>query len=745
MPTRKSYMSNFSFNTNNGYNTSVLLDKINYNEYIKIFWVGLMDGDGSIQVNHWRGKSLQYRLIIKLSNFKSNSNMLIEIAKVVGGTVKITDKGTNVIWVVNKKQEVEEIIKIYDTYPPITSKKICQLAYLKTCLIQTSVKIYLLNRNFKYNKQLTIIKSNINFKTPSYFKVWLSGFIEAEGCFSIRKSNNHSFSIGQNDDVYLIDAIKQYFKVTNKVRNPKGKFYFLEVYKIEVLLRIITHCINYPLLGEKLESLKEFSNILSNKQSSLLDSGLNQRPLSRNKIKFFHTKQFNRGLSTLKLSENTVDELSNNELNLELFPIDFDDASRAILDLPFTLGNNSLKLINKRDGSINHYFYPKKTKSFLELEKMGYAYDIYYNMAYHKKYTEFISKGFAMPKKAKIKNFTMSELIKSHLILDKGHFIYVRVGQDSFATLTQCKKHYTKLVNNRLQYLEPIVHGKTLQRFEFKNDPFELTETNTNLKKIKANPKSESMVDNFLINFLPLLFNQEDGYICSSQYYDSEKNRSDLQIIYKNNKNEMITILIIENKSVKGDGYYDMLSQACKYSDNDVSVVNAYIMTMKGTLVSFYAYIQDYHSSNKFCLKGSGVDGLLGLYFDWTSMCIKIVPQVNTFIPQAIYYDFDKAKTCINTRYSILAILNFISTQYISPDLIDNFSYLAEIEEGTLNKENKNQIAKLVMKSLVEELKLDLNYDLCDTKKPTKVLGTSNKGNKKIKHTIDFSGRVKIW
>ncbi len=33
-------------------------------DYISKFWVGLMDGDGSIQVNHWRKKSLQYRLVI---------------------------------------------------------------------------------------------------------------------------------------------------------------------------------------------------------------------------------------------------------------------------------------------------------------------------------------------------------------------------------------------------------------------------------------------------------------------------------------------------------------------------------------------------------------------------------------------------------------------------------------------------------------------------------------------------------
>lgn len=71
--------------------------KISYDEYIKMFWVGLMDGDGNIQVNHWRNNSLQFRIIIKLSNIKSNYNMLIEIAKVVGGSVRITGGGDDVI------------------------------------------------------------------------------------------------------------------------------------------------------------------------------------------------------------------------------------------------------------------------------------------------------------------------------------------------------------------------------------------------------------------------------------------------------------------------------------------------------------------------------------------------------------------------------------------------------------------------------------------------------------------------
>ena len=263
--TLKSYKDSLSIKTqalNHNLSDSTINEVIDYNEYIKMFWVGLMDGDGSIQVNHWRKQSLQYRLVIKLSNIQSNYNMLVQIAKIIGGTVRVTGKRADVIWVVDNKKRVEEIIKIYDTYPPLTSNKVCQLAFLKTCLTQTSVETYLLNRNLKYNHQLKIIKSNIDFKIPFYFKGWLSGFIEAEGCFSIRKSNNHSFSIGQNNDLYLIEAIKLYFETTNKVRNPYGKFYVVEIYKKEILLKITSHCTNYPLLGEKLESLNKLNQKL---------------------------------------------------------------------------------------------------------------------------------------------------------------------------------------------------------------------------------------------------------------------------------------------------------------------------------------------------------------------------------------------------------------------------------------------------------------------------------------------------
>lgn len=223
-----------------------------------MFWVGLMDGCGDIQVNNLGNKLLQYRLIIKLNNNKFNYDMFIDIIKVIGGKLKI--KNNNIIWLVENKEEIKNIIKIFKIYPPLTSKKICQLLFLKKCLNEISIETYILYRKFKYDKQLEIIKSISNdLNIPGYFSEWLSGFMETKGHFSLKKLNTYSFILKQNDDIYILQIIKQYFNIYNKIENPLVKLYCIETYNKEAILKIISHCINYPLLGQNLNSLKEFS------------------------------------------------------------------------------------------------------------------------------------------------------------------------------------------------------------------------------------------------------------------------------------------------------------------------------------------------------------------------------------------------------------------------------------------------------------------------------------------------------
>lgn len=237
---------------------AVVHDRHLSSNYIKKFWVGLMDGDGSIQVNHWRKKSLQYRLVIKLKNCPENFNMLTLIQKHIGGRVrKTTGKQADafVLWVVDSRVSVLRIIRILQIYPPQTTRLRSQLRFLLCCLEHNNVDLYLKTRSDKY-----IEKAPISYAIPQHFNEWLSGFIEAEGCFCVRRSGRCSFSIGQNDDRFLLEAIKTYFGIQSSVRNTSKcpQFWHLETYRVDSSHKIIEHIIIYPLLGQKSISFKYF-------------------------------------------------------------------------------------------------------------------------------------------------------------------------------------------------------------------------------------------------------------------------------------------------------------------------------------------------------------------------------------------------------------------------------------------------------------------------------------------------------
>lgn len=248
----------------------------NTKDYIIKFFVGLFEGDGSIQVNHWRKKNLQYRLIIKLKNLDTNYNMLLLIAKVLKGTVLRDNKRDTVIWVMNNQEDIKEIIKnVFDNYPFLTKRKRYQLAFMKYCFINTNVKDYLLNRNSKYLLELYKEHLEINeyllkkidwnyLNNIDYFDEWLVGLIEAEGSFSIRSNSNfQSFSISQKNEEYLISYIRD--KLSGNVKKTKilcrKEVYIWEVYNNIVQKSIIDLIDKNPLLGNKKISFNTFVDI----------------------------------------------------------------------------------------------------------------------------------------------------------------------------------------------------------------------------------------------------------------------------------------------------------------------------------------------------------------------------------------------------------------------------------------------------------------------------------------------------
>ena len=254
-------------------------------EYVIQYWVGLMDGDGSVQVNHWKSKVLQYRLVIKLKNDseKRNTHLLERIQKSIGGCVKVENSQKNVIWVENHKKKICEIIYHFEKYPPLTSRLSFQLHFYKECMKKQDINWYLQNRLQKYNKQAnpSILPIPFYNQRNGYkpYKGWLSGFIEALGCFNLRSGSFKypSFSISKKGEPVLLQQISQFFGGKTKGRlvvNSKQKkklypfkekrynlfvenkyhqegLYILEIYNKDVLKKLVSHCTLYPLYGEK--------------------------------------------------------------------------------------------------------------------------------------------------------------------------------------------------------------------------------------------------------------------------------------------------------------------------------------------------------------------------------------------------------------------------------------------------------------------------------------------------------------
>jgi len=223
-------------------------------DYYCAYWVGLLDGDGSIEVNHWKKKLLQYRMIIKLKNLKENEQMLKILTKFVGGRV-LSDLNY-VRWVEDNRLRIKEMLEILEEFPPLTKRINCQIKFIKECFKHNNLELYLTSRGKKYLNYSPIAKNIF----PQYFAYWLSGFTEAEGCFSIKKTKVKYFSIGQKEDIAVLELIKKYFNIDNKIQEKKNNFYLLEVYKNSILVNIIKHFENYPLLGFKNVSFQKFKN-----------------------------------------------------------------------------------------------------------------------------------------------------------------------------------------------------------------------------------------------------------------------------------------------------------------------------------------------------------------------------------------------------------------------------------------------------------------------------------------------------
>lgn len=238
-------------------------------KYIEPFWVGLLEGDGSIVVRRNKQNKVYGGFEISLKYLNPNVEMLKLISNFIGGTVYYERKNREIIkvkWVSFSKKDVENCLIILSKYPLLTSRKICQLEHLIDCIKNEDWNYHLETRVKKYELQSNIIDfNNKDFIIPHYFNSWLSGFTEAEGCFRFRNNKATSFYISQNNDFYILNAIRTFFKSKHKIGIHKDLrvnsiHYRISFSGVPCLTLINQQFSNYPLLGEKKTSFDIWSS-----------------------------------------------------------------------------------------------------------------------------------------------------------------------------------------------------------------------------------------------------------------------------------------------------------------------------------------------------------------------------------------------------------------------------------------------------------------------------------------------------
>lgn len=267
-----------SFNLDK-FNNEYLLYKKNDNKISKdwlLWFIGFVEGDGAI---------LNYNNQLKLVITQKESNILYEIKhKLKMGTV-----------IANKdKNNNNKYFKLVITNP----KDIYLLTLLFNGNLVLKHRINQLNNlikilNDKYNYNLILLSQP---KDISLSDAWLSGLIDAEGCFNVSVSNNKRYNLGyviklrflldQNDELSL-NKVKYLFK-TGKVtlRNNTINNYRYTMTGFSNFNKLCIYLKNYPLKTNKLISFIKWYhiyNMILNKEHLTLE-GLNKINILRKDI-----------------------------------------------------------------------------------------------------------------------------------------------------------------------------------------------------------------------------------------------------------------------------------------------------------------------------------------------------------------------------------------------------------------------------------------------------------------------------
>ena len=191
------------------------------------FLVGLIDGDGYIQITKTTKGYIEIKLTICLSLEDISSLEYIYSVLKIGKLQIYRDLKNPICKLVISKTDLQEVI-----FPLLIHHKIYFLtesrrAQFDLCMHILKNDLKLFNQISNYNDVPTIFdlpKTASEYLSLPFFTNWLVGFTNAEGSFCIKQNNDACFQLKQRIHVQLFEAFKLLFKTNRNISIEMGKY-----------------------------------------------------------------------------------------------------------------------------------------------------------------------------------------------------------------------------------------------------------------------------------------------------------------------------------------------------------------------------------------------------------------------------------------------------------------------------------------------------------------------------------------
>ena len=249
-----------------------LLDKkdyVNLPTSFLAFLVGLIDGDGYIQITKTTKGFITMKLVISLHIEDISTLQYIHSTLKLGSVNVYKDLRSPSCKLVINRTELQEVL-----FPLLIHNNIFFLT--ETRINQFNLAMYILKNDIKMFDKIPS-RENIEdvFKLPKdakdytllhFFKNWIVGFTCSEGSFFIKSNNDGCFQLKQRIHTNLFEAFKLVFNTTRKIdtTNNFNQFGVSSKSDIQTVINFFSFEGLHPLIGLKYIQYMKWLNNLQN-------------------------------------------------------------------------------------------------------------------------------------------------------------------------------------------------------------------------------------------------------------------------------------------------------------------------------------------------------------------------------------------------------------------------------------------------------------------------------------------------